>query len=180
MSRASQALNARCRVSRIFCMRSHDRIDVCSLRSSNLNIGPRSCLRRGLAIFRSPISCWPGATQEQQNARHTRRAHSRTLKMRNYGADRVTVDLSCMGNLITPSRSSRETAPTQIQDIRHCDAWLATTVLPLHFQNEIAISAQALLRVGIHGRPPGFTFVGAQQETQLPRRFGRNALGISR
>ena len=61
-----------------------------------------------------------------------------------------------------------------------CDAWLATTVLPLHFQNEIAISAQALLRVGIHGRPPGFTFVGAQQETQLPRRFGRNALGISR
>ena len=90
----------------------------------------------------------------------------------------ITVDLSCMGKLITPSRSSRETAPTQIQDIRHCDAWLATTVLPLHFQNEIAISAQALLRVGIHGRPPGFTFVGAQQETQLPRRFGRNPLGF--
>ena len=79
-SRVSQALNARCRVSRIFRMRSHDRLDVCSLRSSNLNIGPRSCLRRGPAIFRSPISCWPGATQEQQNARHTRRAHSRTLK----------------------------------------------------------------------------------------------------
>ena len=158
-------------------MRSRDRLDVCSLRSSNLNIGPRSCFCH-LPIANILLAGCDTRTTEC--AAHEACAFPDIEKCAITALTAITVDLSCMGKLITPSRSSRETVPTQIQDIRHCDAWLATTVLPLHFQNEIAISAQALLRVGIHGRPPGFTFVGAQQETQLPRRFGRNALGISR
>ena len=48
--------------------------------------------------------------------------------------------------------------------------------LPLHFEDEIAISAEALSRVGVV--VPLIKLFSAQQETHVPAWFSRDVLGL--